>query len=263
VGPPQSSDTKARRAARDQWDRNPAGVTHADAAEGSAEFFAQMTTTRYQLQPWMPEMFLLMPAAGRVLEIGCGAGTDLSRLATTADTVVGVDLAPRGASLTNTRLRLEGRSGGALLSDAECLALPDGSFDSVYSFGVIHHTDHPDRAIHEIARVLRPGGQVLVALYHRWSLTTLGILLHYTLSGAIVRRPWATHLSTVEYGHDQAEAPPVVRLYSRRQASKLFPTTLFRDVRVTFWHSTFKGRMFRGRLARPFGWYVVVNATRR
>ena len=248
----------ARAAAREQWERNPAGTMHADAEEGTAEFFAQMTASRYRLQPWHPDLLRRFAPEGRLLEIGSGAGTDHAELAKMAATTVALDLAPRGAALTQRRLRLEGRPGSALVADGERMPLASSVFDAVYSFGVIHHTDHPEAVAAEMHRVLKPGGRFLVALYHRASLFALYKALRYVGSGAFLRERWPDHLALVEAGSDQLDDRPVVRLYSRRQARALFST--FADVSTEVLHGGMRWRFLqRPLLARRWGWYVVVT----
>jgi SAM-dependent methyltransferase len=249
---------RARAAAREQWGRTPAGTTHADAAEGTAEFFAQMTASRYRLQPWHPELLHRFAPEGRLLEIGSGAGTDHAELAGMAATTVAMDLAPRGAALTQRRLRLEGRPGSAVIADGERMPLASAVFDAVYSFGVIHHTDHPEAVAAEMHRVLRPGGRFLVAVYHRASLFALQKLLQYVATGAFLRETWRDHLALVEAGADQVRDRPLVRLYSRRQARALFSS--FDDVSTEVVHAGVRWRfLHRPLFARRWGWYLVVT----
>lgn len=261
-----TDDRHARERAADQWQRNPAGTTRVEEVQGTPAFYREMTRQRYEVQPWHPALLRSFAPRGRLLEIGCGAGTDHAVLAESASSTIGVDLAHRGASLTTGRLRLEGRSGGAMVADAESLPFGDGTFDEIYSFGVIHHTDHPERIVAEMKRVLRPGGRFLVAVYHRWSLFTAYWWLGWVKSGR--RVPWPTYLGGIEEGWDQAAAPPVVKLYSRGQARHLFgtigPVTTevvhfgLADPRVL--RVTNEG--IRRRLASLFGWYVVVRGER-
>lgn len=79
-------------------------------------------------------------------------------MAAMAGDTVAIDLAQEGAWLTQRRLLLERRNGSALVADGEHLPFRDATFESAYSFTVIHHTDHPEFVIREMAPVLRPGG---------------------------------------------------------------------------------------------------------
>ncbi|HOU55255.1 MAG TPA: class I SAM-dependent methyltransferase [Myxococcota bacterium] len=102
-----------------------------------------------------------------VLEVGCGTGLILQRLAGLASRAVGVDLSP--GMLRKARERglevLEGR--------AEALPFPDASFDVAVSFKVLAHVPDVRAALAEMARVVRPGGAVAAEFYNRHSLRYL------------------------------------------------------------------------------------------
>ncbi|MFF4137904.1 class I SAM-dependent methyltransferase [Streptomyces mirabilis] len=251
--------TEARKAASEQWSANPAGTNHAAALEGTKEFYDQMTSSRYRLQPWLPSLLRSWVPFGRVLEIGCGAGTDHSVIAGIARDTVAIDLAERGARLTQTRLKLEGRPGVAQVADAECMPFPDEYFDGVYSFGVLHHTDHPEQAVAEMWRVMRPGATFMVALYHKHSTFAAQKALTYLIGMRWRSQSWRDYLPELEYGAAQLKDRPLVRLYSRGSAKQLF--SRFRDVRVTVEHPSLRGYLLP-RWLRPFGWYVIVTGRR-
>ncbi|HYB74036.1 MAG TPA: methyltransferase domain-containing protein [Candidatus Sulfotelmatobacter sp.] len=111
-------------------------------------------------------------AFARALDAGCGTGVCSLALAERAGRVVGFDLS--GGSLRTARRLAEG-AGAKRLAFAQGsllqLPFPDASFDLVWSWGVVHHTADPARALDELARVLRPGGTLVLALYWRTLLT--------------------------------------------------------------------------------------------
>jgi len=252
-------ESEARRAARAQWQANPAGVSLAqETAEGSAEFFAEMTRTRYEANPWLPALLRGWAPRGTLLEIGCGAGTDHSILRGTADRSIGIDLALRGAALSDARIQLEGGRGKAVVADGEHLPLADGSVDAVYSFGVIHHTDHPERVVAEMARVMRPSGSFFVAVYHRYSLFAFQKVVFYVLGHHWGRGTWRRYLAGLEYGGDHQTEPPVIKLYSRRTIRLVFKNAGFSDLRTTVLHPYGFG-VDLPRAFDPLGWYVVVR----
>lgn len=114
-------------------------------------------------------MSVLAPYARgkRALEIGCGTGLLLSRVAELADEAVGVDLSPGMLSVARER--------GLSVVEGSATELPfeDASFDLAYSFKVLAHVEPIDVALREAARVVRPGGHVIVDVYNRWSLRYL------------------------------------------------------------------------------------------
>ena len=141
-------------------------------------------------------------AAGRdVLEVGCGTGLVLERVARVARLAEGVDLSP--GMLEHARQRgLSVREG-----DATALPFPDASFDVVYAFKVLAHVPDVDRAIAEMFRVVRPGGHVLIEVYNRHSLR----FLSRAIGGA--RRIGASH--------DESDVP--TRWESVARASRRLP----------------------------------------
>lgn len=108
-----------------------------------------------------------IPAGATVIDIGCGAGTDLllaARRAGGTGHAIGVDMteamrqrATRGAAACGLD-QVEVRSG-----DATRLPIDDQSVDVVISNGVLNLVPEKNRAIAEIARVLKPGGRVQIA----------------------------------------------------------------------------------------------------
>jgi len=103
----------------------------------------------------------------RVLEIGCGTGLLLTRLAEHDGDVVGVDLSP--GMLEHARARgLDVHESGA-----ERLPFDDASFDLAFSFKVLAHIRDIGDALAECTRVLRPGGTAIMEFYNPSSLRGL------------------------------------------------------------------------------------------
>jgi ubiquinone/menaquinone biosynthesis C-methylase UbiE len=104
-----------------------------------------------------------------VLEIGVGAGADFQNWCKHASHATGVDLTGAAVALTRERLELNSvppESYTLRTADAESLPFEDGSFDIIYSWGVLHHTPDTERAFREVFRVLKPGGVVKAMIYH-------------------------------------------------------------------------------------------------
>lgn len=101
-------------------------------------------------------------AAGRdVLDVGCNTGYGTMRFVPVANRVVGVDVSPRAIEAARERAR-DGRPEFLLTTGFE-LPFPAATFDLVTSFQVLEHVPDPLAFLRELARVLRPGGTVILA----------------------------------------------------------------------------------------------------
>jgi ubiquinone/menaquinone biosynthesis C-methylase UbiE len=156
-----------------------------------------------------------------------------------------------------------------VLGDAERIPFPDATFDVVYAFGVLHHTPGTAKAINEVQRVLRPGGQAIIALYHRnsYNFWVGTVLFNGVLKGGLWRKGWKHLLSEIEYRSDPNSALPLVKVYSRREVRNLFRQ--FSRTDIVACHidpgtrrPTPMLRSFCERFFSVFGWYLVVRATK-
>jgi len=102
-----------------------------------------------------------------VLEIGVGCGSHAQLLATHAKSFTGIDLTEYAIESTSKRLQGLNIDASIRREDAEKLPFEDGSFDFIWSWGVIHHSSDTRTILREMARVLRPGGRASVMVYHR------------------------------------------------------------------------------------------------
>ena len=100
----------------------------------------------------------------RALEVGCGTGLLLERVAGQAREAIGIDVSP------GMLRAAQARGLNVLRASATALPFADDSFDVTYSFKVLAHVPQLDRALREMARVTRPGGVLVIELYNPWSL---------------------------------------------------------------------------------------------
>lgn len=109
---------------------------------------------------------------GRVLEVGCGTGGFLGAALERGWEVEGADIAARWLVVARRRLADRGLDAPLAAAQAERLPWPDKSFDAVVADSLVEHLDDPAPAFREWARVLRPGGRLLVWSPNRYTLTT-------------------------------------------------------------------------------------------
>ena len=152
------------------WNTEACGTHFVQGAADERDFYEKFREHRYRTEWHIP---LLVPfaeaKAQKVLEIGIGNGADAAMFALHGGIYTGVDLTEAALEATRRHFEVLGLSGTFQKENAERLSFPAASFDIVYSHGVLHHTPHPQKAIEEVYRVLKPGGRAIVMLYHKRS----------------------------------------------------------------------------------------------
>jgi ubiquinone/menaquinone biosynthesis C-methylase UbiE len=266
--------TEEKVRAREQWTLDPCGaVTDREHEFGTREFFDTVERHRYtEYAAWMPRLMGFDKfREARLLEIGCGMGTDLLQFARGGACCTGIDLTPRSIEITRHRFQLYNEDGAFMISDGEHLPFRDESFDVVYSNGVLHHTPDTAGAIREVHRVLRPGGTAKVMLYHRNSLNYWGdiVLRRGVVRGDFLRGQSVAEIMSRIVEFSSHDARPLVKVYSRKEARDLF--SLFRDVRIDVeqllraelrFLSPLVSEAMLERLRKRIGWNVIVTAVK-
>lgn len=246
---------------KDYWEQVPCGTEARivkDASKFSREFFESVESYRYQVEPFIHSVAQFTRYHGKqVLEIGVGAGTDHLQWARAGVDLSGVDLTDAAIETTSKRLELYGFKSQLQRVDAEVLPFPDDSFDVVYSWGVIHHSEHPERILQEVYRVLKPGGQFIGMFYHRRSLWTLKLWIRHAL---LAGRPWRS-FNDVLHHHMESIG---TKAYSRAELAVLFERFVLLNIvpfltigdthRLPNWSIPW--------IPSQLGWYYGIRATR-
>src|ERR1043166_5494534 len=130
--------------AREQWGQDPCGAEYDREHElGTREFFDEVERYRYhEYAAWMPRVMGFDQFRGaKLLEVGCGMGTDLLQFARGGARCTGIDLTPRSVEITRHRFRLYGAEGNFMISDGEHLPFSDASIVAV-SFNILLDNPH-------------------------------------------------------------------------------------------------------------------------
>jgi ubiquinone/menaquinone biosynthesis C-methylase UbiE len=265
----KSGLTAANGAAIRQWTNRPCGALDG-LDEHSLEYFEAVEHNRYDaFAPWMREFVQFSAYTGKkVLEVGVGQGTDLVQFAKEGAHVFGIDITQRHLELAARNFEVRGLRANLQYATAAAIPFEDDSFDVVYSFGVLHHTDDTVRCISECHRVLRPGGEFILGLYHTFSFFhAYTILVNGIMRGGLRRLGYRGLMSRIESGADGIKIMPLVKTYSRSQLRHILED--FRDVRFDVRHLTPNdfgrlGRLVPGSLAeragRQVGWFIFARA---
>jgi len=216
--------TAPKQEVKDFWNVASCGEELYLASEDEAGYRAE-AEARYQLEPYILPFADFEAAAGkRVLEIGVGLGADHQRFAEAGAELSGIDLTERAIAHTGRRFAALGLRSSLATGDAEKLDFPDESFDIVYSWGVLHHSPDTPRAIAEVHRVLKPGGEARIMIYHKWSLIGLMLWGRYALARL---RPWMS----LRHVYANYLESPGTKAYSYGEARELF--AMFHHAEIT------------------------------
>jgi len=155
------------------WNSRPCNLRHGVAPVGTKEYFDQVEARKYKVEPHIPSFADFSQWKGkRVLEVGCGLGTESTNFARAGAILTAVDLSEESLKLAKKRFEVFGLEGSFYRANAEELTsvLPEGSqFDLIWTFGVVHHTPHPEKVIESFTKLLAPGGELRIMVYAKVS----------------------------------------------------------------------------------------------
>jgi ubiquinone/menaquinone biosynthesis C-methylase UbiE len=248
-------------AIREYWESRPCGADEPNMLSSSAQFFDGYARIRYQREPEIEGFAEFQRWAGRrVLEVGVGMGADFVRFAQAGAKIVGTDLASRSLELAQRNAETNRLVPTLLSADAQALPFAEATFDLVYSWGVLHHTPDTKCAVREVHRVLRPGGECRVMLYHRRSLLALQCYLRY---GVVRLRPFTSVSELIARNLES----PGTKAFTRSEAKAVFKHFRSVEIRpvVTAYDVRFGRRRFAPRWMRRLapsrvGWFLLIRA---
>ncbi len=263
---------------KDYWNARPCNIRHSTADVGTEEYFNQVEARKYFVEPHIPGFADFEKWRGkRVLEIGCGIGTDTMNFARAGAEVTAVDLSAESIKLAKTRAEVFGLSDRIQFFEANAERLsdfiPEGKFDLVYSFGVIHHSPFPEKIIAQIHdNFVASGSTLKLMVYNRHSWKVFWMLCQERF------RFWK--LDDIIAKHSEAQTGcPVTYSYSKKTivdligdgfkandifVDHIFPYQIPKYVKYEYekeWYfRMLPDSVFRA-LERKLGWHLCVTAT--
>jgi ubiquinone/menaquinone biosynthesis C-methylase UbiE len=172
------------------WNRQSCDTQYALSGKFTVGYFEQIEQWRYADQAFIHSFAQFTRYHGkRVLEVGFGAGTDFIQWLRAGALASGVDLTEEALANVSHRIQVYNlpQPESLKVADAENLPFPTNTFDLGYSWGVLHHTPNTEKALAELVRVVRPGGEIKIMLYNRHSLCAYRCWLKHAL---LKGQPW-------------------------------------------------------------------------
>ena len=250
--------TKSIQEVESYWNNRPCNIRHSDKEIGTEDYFNEVEKRKYMVEPHIPAFADFPKWKGKkVLEIGCGIGTDAVNFVRAGADYTGVELSEKSLSITKQRFDIFKLKGQFYLADSEELSkiLPQQKFDLIYSFGVIHHTPKPRNVINQIIN----------------NTSELRIMLY-------TKNSWKSFM--IECGLDQPEAQsgcPIAYTYTEADIIKLlpefeildmhqdhiFPYQISKYVNYEYelqpWFQAMPEKMFKT-LEKKLGWHLLIKA---
>lgn len=265
-------------AVREYWNRRPCNIRHSPKPVGTREYFDEVEARKYMVEPHIPGFADFARWRGKkVLEIGCGIGTDTINFARAGAQVTVAELSDESLKVARQRAEVFELSDRIRFynGNAEELTsfVPVEPHDLVYSFGVIHHSPHPERILEQATRFMRPGSVLKVMVYNRLSWKVLWMVLKYGRGNfrrtkeLIAEHSEAQFGSPVTYAYTRGE---LVQMLARRGfrvtdvfVDHIFPWRIpdyveYRYVKV--WYLRWIPQSVFRKLERRLGWHLCATA---
>jgi SAM-dependent methyltransferase len=246
----------------DYWNRRPCNIRHSTKDVGSKEYFDEVEARKYFVEPHIPGFAEFDKWKGKkVLEIGCGLGTDATNFARAGADYTGFELSHASLELAKKRFETFGLQGKFYEGNAEQVdqIVQERGFDLIYSFGVIHHTVTPRNVIEGARKLIADDGELRIMLYNKnsWkdSMIRAGFDQPEAQSGCPIAFTY-TDDEVRELLAGQFEATEI-------QAEHIFPYKVEKYVKNEYepeeWFKAMPEDMFRA-IERSFGWHLLIKA---
>lgn len=243
------------------WNDRPCNVRHSSKEVGTKEYFNEVEKKKFCAEPHILEFTNFSNWKNKkVLEIGCGLATVGVNFALHGADYTGVELSEESLILAKKRFEVFEQTGKFYSGNAEELSsfVPVETYDLIYSFGVIHHSPHPEKIVSEIKKYMNENSVLKIMLYAKDS--------------------WKNYM--IEAGLDQPEAQygcPIANTYTKEDVVELldgyevlsieqdhiFPYQVEPYKQGEYikqpWFDAMPPEMFRT-LEKNLGWHLLITA---
>ena len=243
------------------WNDRPCNVKHSSKDIGTKEYFNEVEKKKFFVEPHILKFTYFPSCEGKkVLEIGCGLATVGANFSFHGADYTGVELSEESLELAKKRFEVFEQTGKFYSGNAEELSsfVPVETYDLIYSFGVIHHSPHPEKIISQIKKYMNENSVLKIMLYAKDS--------------------WKNYM--IESGLDQPEAQygcPIAKTYTKQDVVELlkgyevlsieqdhiFPYQVEPYKKGEYlkqpWFESMPDEMFRT-LEKNLGWHLLITA---
>jgi len=246
------------------WNSQPCNIKHSSQQIGSRVYFDEVQTRKYFVEPHIPAFAEFgYWKDKRVLELGCGIGTDAVNFARHGADYTGIELSRESLKISQERFEVFNLKGRFIEGNVESVddILDQEQFDLIYSFGVLHHTPDISQALKAIRRIMNNKTVFKLMVYAKNSYKS----------------------AMIEEGLDQPEAQygcPIANTYSKEEISELLVQSGFKIKSIIqdhifpyvikdykkyiykreIWFENMPNEVFKA-LEKHFGWHLMINAT--
>jgi SAM-dependent methyltransferase len=245
---------------RNFWDARPCNIKHSNSPLGTVEYFNEVEKRKYFVEPHILKFAEFKKWKNKkVLEIGCGIGTDAVNFVRNSAIYTGIELSEKSLQIAKDRFKLFGLEGNFYCGNAEDIDsfVPVDNYDLIYSFGVIHHTPNPVKIVNKIQKYMDKNSEFRLMLY--------------------AKNSWKAIM--IEAGIDQPEAQygcPIANTYSLDNIKELlkkydifsieqdhiFPFIIEKYIKYEYeiqpWFKEMSENMFTA-LEKNLGWHTLIK----
>ena len=205
---------------KNYWDKRPCNINHSNKDVGTKEYFDEVEARRYFVEPHIISFAEFDRWKGKkVLEIGCGIGTDSVNFARAGADLTCVELSEESLNICRNRFKEYGLEAKFILCNAEDInkyILEDEKFDLIYSFGVVHHSPNPGEILQSLKKYCHTETELKIMVYSFVSYKTLE---------AWLTNGWKFGFSfkkSIQYYAEAQLGCPIAYTYNRKELTDLF-----------------------------------------
>lgn len=244
----------------DFWNTRPCNIRHSKLKLGTIDYFNEVEKRKYTVEPHIPKFAEFDLWKGKkVLEVGCGIGTDAINFARAGAEYTGVELSEKSLNITKKRFEAFELKGRLLLGNAEKLEdlFKGEKFDLVYSFGVIHHTPNPNIVFKKIESLLNLYSEFRFMVYAKNSWKNF--MIQEGLD-----QPEAQSGCPVAYTYTRKDLTTILKNYEITQMTQdhIFPYNIEKYINYEYevepWFKEMPPELFR-MLEKKLGWHMLVK----